>query len=268
MDLAALTDEQIRVLARRRCRAVVEHLETAGSLTVDELARRLIDEDVTVVETATYEDRLDRVRITLHHDWLPALAEVGLVTYDHEAGTVSLAGRFDPGTEQSVPAALQSVAGETAGVIELDDHERIVQCAYQLADEADEELFCLIDERELVESNCVERARRAIDRGVDMAVGTRTERVRNLVAEELPEATVWEPQLDLLNTPQAPRIGRLILTDREHVLIGIRGADDGETAMLGRGQRNPLVVLVRGLLGPRLDHLDYQSEDFRSELPG
>jgi hypothetical protein len=40
-----------------------------------------------------------------------------------------------------------------------------------------------------------------------------------------------------------------------------------ETAVIGAGEDNPLVVLVRELLGPRLDHLDYQSENFRSELP-
>ncbi len=37
--------------------------------------------------------------------------------------------------------------------------------------------------------------------------------------------------------------------------------------MVGDGRANPLVTLVRELLGPRLEHLDYQSDQFLDELP-
>jgi len=37
--------------------------------------------------------------------------------------------------------------------------------------------------------------------------------------------------------------------------------------MTGDGTTIPPVVLVRELLGPRLDHLDYQSDDFLGALP-
>lgn len=39
-----------------------------------------------------------------------------------------------------------------------------------------------------------------------------------------------------------------------------------EVALVGEGEANPLVVLARELLGPRLDHLDYQTDDFISNL--
>lgn len=47
---------------------------------------------------------------------------------------------------------------------------------------------------------------------------------------------------------------------------GADGQYPEEKAMVGGGVDNPLVVLVRELLGPRLDHLDYQSADLRSQL--
>ncbi len=68
-----------------------------------------------------------------------------------------------------------------------------------------------------------------------------------------------------------PKVSRLIVADRESVVVGLwRDGPDGsksEVAMVGEGKTNPLVVLVRELLGSRLDHLDYQSDDFLGNLP-
>ncbi len=68
-----------------------------------------------------------------------------------------------------------------------------------------------------------------------------------------------------------PRISRLIVVDRKKVVIGLWDEDgDGtrtEIALVGQGDTNPLMLLVRELLGPRLDHLDYQSDDFLGNLP-
>lgn len=126
---------------------------------------------------------------------------------------------------------------------------------------------------DLLEDECICRARNAHERGVSMYMGSRSEAVRELTRERLPEATIWEPQLDWLNSPGFPRIGRLILMDRRKVMLAILNepaTDDPypeETAVVGAGEHHPLVSLVRELLGPRLDHLDYQSDDFRTELP-
>ena len=40
-----------------------------------------------------------------------------------------------------------------------------------------------------------------------------------------------------------------------------------ETVITGEGADSTLVVLIRELLGSRLDHLDAQSADFGSEIP-
>lgn len=68
-----------------------------------------------------------------------------------------------------------------------------------------------------------------------------------------------------------PKVSRLIFADRETVVVGLwTESDDGtktEVAMIGEGASNPLVVLARELLGSRLDHLEYQSDDFLGDLP-
>lgn len=68
-----------------------------------------------------------------------------------------------------------------------------------------------------------------------------------------------------------PKVSRLIFADRETVVVGLwEKSDDGtetEVAMIGEDEANPLVVLTRELLGSRLDHLDYQSDDFLGDLP-
>lgn len=127
---------------------------------------------------------------------------------------------------------------------------------------------------ELLEDDCLHHARAAVDRGVEMFMGSRDADVRALTREHLPEATIWEPRRGWVGSPGGyPKVGRLVLVDRRKVMLalldepGSGGDGPGETAMVGEGEANPLVVLVRTLLGPRLDHLDLQSTDFRSELP-
>jgi hypothetical protein len=51
--------------------------------------------------------------------------------------------------------------------------------------------------------------------------------------------------------------------------LGERTADGvyHDTAITGEDEDDSPVVLLRQLLGSRLDHLDAQSEDFRSQIP-
>ena len=62
-----------------------------------------------------------------------------------------------------------------------------------------------------------------------------------------------------------------MFADREAVMIGTLGEGDNgdydETAITGEGENNSLVVLLREMLGSRLDHLDAQSEDFLTQIP-
>ena len=93
-------DELFEVLAHRQRRRVLGVLRSAeGSLTLTEAALELArrsDEPVS-------EERVDRIRVSLHHWHLPKLAEAGLVEFDPGRGEVALAGSL---REEAVEAAL------------------------------------------------------------------------------------------------------------------------------------------------------------------
>lgn len=281
MDSDSTDEERVSDVDDPDCRAVVSVLDEASrALHVAELAERLVRRGTTVIDEAEYEDEVDRAKLALHHNHLPKLDEAGLVEYDREGNVVADGTDSPPvdwrgaGEIAELVTELRSDAEPDADEIGvLEGREAVIQYGRRLADEAEEELFCMYVDTDLLEDECVRRARDAIGRGVELCVGSGNSAVRELTREALPEATVWEPQLDWLNSPAYPRIGRLVLADRRKVMLAVvdgptgEGAHPEETAVVGEGEDNPLVVLVRELLGSRLDHLDYQSADFRSELP-
>lgn len=272
----------IEILTDTTNRAVLTALnDAARALPVTEIAEELVSKDVAVVRSADYEDELERALISLHHTHLPRLDEAGLIDYDRDGNVVrygdytavdaewreldvidELLSRFRTGGEFDESAI---------GVI--DGQGDVCEYSRELADRAERELFLIYTSDTLLEDECRPHAENAIDRGVDIYAGTKCRAVRTFFRKHLPEATVWEPQLDWMNEESSyPKISRLIFADRTKVIVGLwtESAADGtktEIAMIGEGATNPLVVLVRELLGPRLDHLDYQSEDFLQNLP-
>lgn len=263
-------DEVLASLAHRRRRVVLSVLgDHDGAMDRRTLATAVAD------RTAADESSTEDLRVSLSHVDLPKLQQAGLVRYDADAGTVSHEGhpaldeswfaiRSD---EPSRPAA--STPAQTADVHALDGREALLAHAHTLFEEADDELFIMATTDGLIAEACLRRLQDALDRGVDVYVGSQTASVRDCVRERLPEAVIWEPQMDWLNLPpNYDRIGRLVLADRNAILLGtLGGGDSRETGLTGRGEDNPLVVLMRDLLGSRLDHLDAQSADFRSRLP-
>ena len=263
-------------------RDVLTELDDATEpLHVADLAERLLRREEAMIETGEWDRLLERKRITLHHDVLPRLSETGVVDYDTDANVVSRRG--------DVPVEVDWLDGdafyralaefrtsrppeeESVGVIP--GRRGVIEYGRELADEAEDELFCMYVSTDLLEDECLRRAAAAIDRGVEMYLGSRTAEVRDLTREHLPDATLWEPQRDWLTAPSGyPKVGRLVLVDRRTVMLALleRPGSDGsspeETALVGEGRDNPLVVLVRELLGPRLDHLDYQSANFQRQL--
>jgi hypothetical protein len=154
----------------------------------------------------------------------------------------------------------------------LKSREEVYDYSRELADRAEDELFLIYASDELLDEECLPYAESAIERGVEFHAGTKSREVREFFRECLPEATIWDPQMDwMYEQANHPKVSRLIVADRDKVVVGLWDEDeDGtktEIAMVGEGQTNPLVVLVRELLGPRLDHLDYQSDEFLSSLP-
>jgi DNA-binding transcriptional ArsR family regulator len=225
------------------------------------------------------EISVEAILQNLHHVHLPKLEVAGLVTYDVDAEMATYEGHPDldeewlvAGTDDT-PRAILSMAHKSGDIWTLEGRDNVTERGRALCESAQEELFMMFTLEGTVETACVRRIQDALDRGVDVYLGTQNKQLRDLIREHAPEVVIWEPQLDWLNLPPSrEKVGRLIMADREELLIGTIGeaGPDGipnETAITGAGEDNPLVMLLREMLGSRLDHLDAQSEDFLSELP-
>ncbi|WP_101294626.1 DUF7344 domain-containing protein [Halegenticoccus soli] len=225
------------------------------------------------------EDERHRILVSLHHVHLPKLRRAGIVEYDAERETVAYRGHpalterwldAEPGES---PRTAPSAEGRSDEIRTIEGREDVVAHGQSLFDRADEELFLMITTDGLLEEECIARLEDAVDRGVDVYLGSQTPEVRDLVRERTPDVTIWEPQTDWLNLPPTrERVGRLVFVDREALMLGTLGEEGAagvprETAIAGEGADNAFVVLMREMLGPRLDHLDAQSEDFLSQIP-
>ncbi|QLG61318.1 DUF7344 domain-containing protein [Halorarum salinum] len=300
-------DEVLGLLADAGYRAILTVLwEAEGPLHATELADRLVTGEAPLLDASEYERETERTLVSLHHHRLPKLADAGLVEYDRDERTVDVCGYpdveaewFDCGmVDEALARFRPGRRSDEEGVGVLEGREDVYRYARRLADEAEEELFLIYASDDLLDQGCLPQARNAIERGVRFCVGSGDPAVREFFRANLPGATVWEPQLDWANDPSAyPRVDRLVFADREAIVLGLldgadadgepaaapvgetaTASDDGptagtdgertETAMVGRGESNPLVTFARELLGPRLDHLDHQSEGFRDELRG
>ncbi|WP_323173030.1 ArsR family transcriptional regulator [Natrialba sp. PRR66] len=312
--MASYEERVIRLIANPDNRAILTILDDASRpLSVASLADRLVSRDAAVVDATTYDRRLDSTRLSLHHARLPRLAGAELVAYNPKENIVSAREHaiIDPEWLEFtlLDEFLSQFGGkrgpDTIGILET--RAAIYDYSRELADKADDELFIIYTSADLLDESCLPHTTRAIERGVDFYAGSQNHEVRRFFRNNVPETTIWEPQLDWMNEPSRyPRVSRLIVADRDKVLLslqeeppvdseatatetepGIEAAaetetetetttntksgdettEPAETAMIGEGATNPLVVLVRELLGPRLDHLDYQSDHFTGELP-
>jgi len=264
------TDAVVRAVADDERRRTLEVLAAVdGQMDRATLAKHVVAQahDVSPSEVPEREQRAGLVR--LHHVHLPQLREAGLITGEDD---VRYTGHPELDTELLGVDPADFTSRPTAGVQTIEGRDDIVAHGQQLFDEADEEMFIMITTDGLLDDECIRRLSAAIARGVDVYVGSQSSEVRDLVRRRLPSAVIWEPQLDWLNLPpERERVGRLVIADREAVMLGTLGEPvDGayrETALVGSGPDNGLVVLLREMLGTRLDHLDGQSEDVLNQLP-
>ncbi|ADB63576.1 hypothetical protein Htur_4807 (plasmid) [Haloterrigena turkmenica DSM 5511] len=240
-----------------------------------ELAAHEVDKEETL-DSAT----IDAICADLHHVHLPKLVTAGLIEYDARSGAVSY--RSHPVLEENdwfnlplteTPRAIFSVAEPSQDIWRIDGRANVIERCRALCNYADEELFLMYTDEDLIEETCLQCLQDAIDRGVEVYIGTQTKAIRDCVREELPEATLWEPRRDWMNMPpEREKVGRLLFADREAIMLGTLSKQNEhgiqtETAITGNGENNALVMLVREMLGSRLDHLDAQSEDFLEQIP-
>ncbi|WP_408958682.1 hypothetical protein [Natrinema sp. 74] len=266
-------DRLFEALADERRRTVLSVLENQyHPIATETLARDVAAQEGDTTEREVSDDRVEEVQASLVHVHLPMLNEATLVSYDATTGQASYEGHPAVRTEWLQPIDGATVTdAETAAEIEdgaavrtLEGREPIIATGRSLCERADDELFLLFTTTGLLEEGCFRRLEDAVDRGVDVYLGSRDPRVRDLVRDRVPGAVVWEPQRDWLDLPPAGEsVGRLVFADREAVMLGTIGQpssnDDGpvETAVAGTGSQNGLVVLMRQLLGSRLERLEH-----------
>ena len=277
---SAALDALFDALADGRRRAVLDTLSHQfGPIHVETLARELVADDREQPESDVPSDPVERTLVELRHASLPQLSEADLIEYDTEADTVAYSGH--PALRvpwmHSVlgPAFRTSLTGESEpdGIGEVQGRQDVVSFGQSLFDRADEEMFCMFTDTGLLEAGCLTRLRDASRRGVDVYLGTPNPTVREYIREHAPEVVLWEPGTNWLNLPLAEdRVGRLLLADREAVMLGTlleQGGDDvsEEQAIVGEGEHDTLVTMVRQLIAPHLEEIDEGTEDVEARLP-
>jgi sugar-specific transcriptional regulator TrmB len=146
--------------------------------------------------------------------------------------------------EEAVSHEVWSLSGETG----------IDARMQQLIDEAEREIL-LISRHDVVFSDALlDRLRAAIDRGVDIVVGTWNREAHDRIERELPGADVFVSGIEMLSQSPFPDddtdIGRLLLVDQSAILVSsfTGGEGDYEQAVFGRGSDNGFVAVVRRLM--------------------
>lgn len=270
--LDALTDAR-----RRTILDVLSH--QFGPIHLETLAREVEAYDRDVNESEVSTEAVEQMTRRLYHVDLPRLSEAGLVDYDDEAGTVAYEGHPQlrvPWMHSVLGSEFRrSLTGEssTDGVGTVEGREQVVSFGQSLCDRAEDELVCMFTDTQLLEAGCLTRIRDASRRGVDVSLGIRDPEVRAYVRENAPEVTLWEPDTSWLNLP-APgdNVGRLVLADREAVMLGtlLEQTSDGlheEQAIVGEGEQDTLVTMVRQLLQPHLEAIDGTTDDSEIRSP-
>ena len=262
---------------RRTTLDVLSHQRT--SIHTETLARELGAKEEAIAESEVPADKVDEILVDLSHAHLPNLADAGLIEYDPDEQTVAYGGHpqlsvpwmhsvFQPEFRQSL-----TDESEPDGIGEMEGREQVISFGQSLCDRADEELFCMFTDTQMLEAGCLTRIRDAArERDVDVYLGTRDPVVREYIQENAPEVILWEPNTDWLNLPAAgDKVGRLLLADREAVMLGtlLEEQTDNvheEQAIVGEGEHNTLVTMIRQLLSPHTDEIDESTEDIEARL--
>jgi len=273
-------DALFSAIADGRRRTILDILSHQfGPIHVETLAWDIETYDEETRESEVPTAAVNRVVKRLHHVDLPHLSETGLIEYDTDARTVTYEGHPQlrvPWIHSVLkPEFRRSLTGESDpnGIGEIQGREQVISFGQSLCDRADEELFCMFTDTQLLEAGCLTRIRDASRRGTTVYLGTQDPDIREYVRENAPDVVLWEPNTNWLNLPSAgDRVGRLLLADREAVMLGtlLEETNDGfheEQAIIGEGEHNTLVTMICQLLGPHLEEIDEGTEDIEARLP-
>lgn len=263
---------------RRNVLDVLSH--QFGPIHTETLARELEARGRDMSASEVPPETVDRIHKQLYHHHLPHLSTAGMITYDTDQGTVEYTGHPElrvPWMHSVLtPEFRSSLTGEadTEGIGEIAGRQNVISYGQFLCERADEELFCLFTDNDMLEAGCLTRIRDASrERGVTVYLGTRDPVVREYIQENAPEVILWEPNTDWLNLPVGEdTVGRLLLADREAVMLGTLSEkkDDGfhkEQSLVGDGADNTLVTMICQLLSSNLGTIDEEPDDISSRLP-
>jgi DNA-binding transcriptional ArsR family regulator len=185
-DAGDSVDRLFWALADARRRTVLDVLSHQLSpIHTETLARELGARERDISESEVAADRVDGILAALTHVHLPHLADAGLIEYDPDEQTVAYEGHPQlrvPWMHSVLqPEFRQSLTGESNpdGIGEIEGREQVISFGQSLCDRADEELFCMFTDTQLLEAGCLTRIRDAArERDVDVYLGTRDPTVR------------------------------------------------------------------------------------------
>lgn len=268
-DDAPSRDRLFSSLASARKRVVLDVLSHQfQAIHTETLAREVGAREAGIPETAVPAETVKRVLVALHHAILPGLDDAGLVAYDTDTRRVEYEGHPELRVPWMHSVFTQQFRTSLTGESEprelatIEGREQVISFGQSLGDYADEELFCMFTHRDMLEAGCFTRIVDAAERGVNVYLGTYDPTVRAFVEQHAPEVALWEPKTDWLNLPvEGNRVGRLLMADREALMLGTLLEADGEgvpeeKAIIGEGTDNTLVVMVRQMLCSHLEEVD------------
>ncbi|WP_049925242.1 TrmB family transcriptional regulator [Halopiger goleimassiliensis] len=142
----------------------------------------------------------------------------------------------------------------------LTGHDAIESRTLDLIDRAESEVALLVVDESVLSESVVEELHEADERDLSIILGGQTEPIIGELEAEFPGTSVFQTELNFLMGQRSDHevaISRILLVDRDTVLIGSYYPDDGDTkgdeqAIIASGLENGVVVLLRRLVSTGL----------------
>lgn len=130
----------------------------------------------------------------------------------------------------------------------MSDRKSIDSRTKEMIEDAEEEVFFAVGAEELLDETVVDSLKN-VNGEVKLCVGVPTESLRDELGEELSEVSMLDLRwlgYDASDSEEEPEVGRIVLVDREKVLVSsFETGTTEEHAIFGKGSGNGLVTVAR-----------------------